>query len=320
MQRHILRILLWFCVITLGYSCQTAITNSTYSSDIAPIIYRSCSPCHRPNQVGHFNLLTYEDVRLNANKIVYTVTNRIMPPWPADPHYTEFVGQNVLSESEIAMIDTWVKNGCPVGDSLAIPRVPDFPSRSFIGIPDLQIPVKPIVLEGNSIDRFLLIKVPFELPQDTFLRAVEFVPGNTKVVHHVNGDMVRFDFDKKRNVYDGDWVTDIRHDSTIRDAYRQIGLLHDDGTYPTMVKSIVNYLPGVIAQHYPAGIGGWKVNRKNAFLMADLHYGPTEVETWDSSYINIFLCQENPRRPLQEFQMGTLGRFTYCASTGNSSR
>lgn len=307
MQRHILRILLWFCVITLGYSCQTAITNPTYSSDIAPIIYRSCSPCHRPNQVGHFNLLTYEDVRLNANKIVYTVTNRIMPPWPADPHYTEFVGQNVLSESEIAMIDTWVKNGCPVGDSLAIPRVPDFPSRSFIGIPDLQIPVKPIVLIGNSIDRFLLIKVPFELPQDTFLRAVEFVPGNTKVVHHVNGDMVRFDFDKKRNVYDGDWVTDIRHDSTIRDAYRQIGLLHDDGTYPTMVKSIVNYLPGVIAQHYPTGIGGWKVNRKNAFLMADLHYGPTEVETWDSSYINIFYAKENPRRPLQEFQMGTLG-------------
>jgi hypothetical protein len=194
-----------------------------------------------------------------------------------------------------------------VGDSLAIPRVPDFPSRSFIGIPDLQIPVKPIVLIGNSIDRFLLIKVPFELPQDTFLRAVEFVPGNTKVVHHVNGDMVRFDFDKKRNVYDGDWVTDIRHDSTIRDAYRQIGLLHDDGTYPTMVKSIVNYLPGVIAQHYPTGIGGWKVNRKNAFLMADLHYGPTEVETWDSSYINIFYAKENPRRPLQEFQMGTLG-------------
>lgn len=298
---------IFFFIGIIWYSCDTTNKNPTYSKDIAPIIYRSCSPCHRPNQVGHFNLLTYDDVRFNANKIVYTVTNRIMPPWPADPHYTEFVGQNILTETEIACIETWVANGCPLGDSASIPPVPEFPTRSFIGVPDMQIPVKPIALKGNSLDQFLLIKVPFELPQDSFLRAVEFVPGNTKVVHHVNGDMVRFEFDKKSNIYDGKWVTDVRHDSTIREAYRDIGLLHDDGSYPTMVKSIVNYLPGVIAQQYPPGIGGWKVNRKNAFLMADLHYGPSEIDTWDSSYINIFYAKEKPRRPLQEFQMGTLG-------------
>jgi hypothetical protein len=74
-----------------------------------------------------------------------------------------------------------------------------------------------------------------------------------------------------------------------------------------MVKSIVNYLPGVIAQQYPDGIGGWKVNRKNAFVLADLHYGPSEVDTWDSSYINIFYAKSTPKRPLKEFQMGTLG-------------
>ena len=294
-------------LLVLLDACQTAQRNPTYSADIAPIIYRSCSPCHRPNQVGHFNLLTYRDVVTNANKILYTVTNRIMPPWPADHQYTEFVGQNILSSKEIALIETWVKEGAPLGDSAKIPPIPTFPLRSFIGIPDLSIPVKPIALRGNQIDQFLLIKVPYELPQDTFLRAVEFVPGNTKVVHHVNGDMVRFDFGNKKNVYDGSLVSDMKLDSTIFSTYQKIGILHDDGSYPTMVKSIVNYLPGVIAQQYPDGIGGWKVNRKNAFLLADLHYGPSEVDTWDSSYINIFYAKTTPKRPLKEFQMGTLG-------------
>lgn len=291
----------------LWLGCKNYNESPTYSKDVAPIIYRSCAPCHRPKQVGHFNLLTYNEVRLNANKIAYTVRHRIMPPWPADPHYTQFIGQNVLTENEISLIEKWVELDCPIGDSTNIPPIPNYPLRSFIGIPDMQIQVKPVALQGNSKDRFLLIKVPFELPKDTFLRAVEFVPGNTKVVHHVNGDMVRFEFDKKQNVYDGQLIHDMKHDSTIRAAYKKIGLLHDDDSYPTMVKSIVNYLPGVIAQHYPDGIGGWKVSKKNAFLLADLHYGPSEIDTWDSSYINIFYAKAKPKRPLQEFQMGTLG-------------
>jgi hypothetical protein len=157
------------------------------------------------------------------------------------------------------------------------------------------------------VDQFLLIKVPFEIPQDTFMRAVEFVPGNTSVVHHVNGDMVRYDFEKKKNVFDGDLVSNMKLDSTIQIAYKKIGITQDDESYPTLAKSVVNYLPGVMAQQYPDGIGGWKLNRKNAFLLADLHYGPSEIDTWDSSYINIFFAKGPTKRPLQEFQMGTLG-------------
>lgn len=289
------------------FSCKNEVTNPTYSHDIAPIIYRSCSPCHRPNQIGHFNLLTYEDIQTNANKIQYTIVNKLMPPWPADHHYTSFVGENILSQKEIDMIDTWIKNKCPIGDSSAIPKLPSFPVGSMLGTPDLHIPVKPIQLFGDYADQFLVVKVPFELPKDSFISMVEFVPGNTKVVHHVNGDMVRFDFDKKKNIYDGSMVDNLVWDSTIRLTYKRIGLLHDDDTYPTLVRSVVNYLPGVVAQKYPEGIGGWKVNRKNAFLLADIHYGPTIDDVWDSSFINIFYAKSTPKRPLQEFQLGTLG-------------
>lgn len=279
----------------------------TFVSDIAPIIYKNCASCHRPNQIGHFNLITYQDVKTNANKIAYTTKNRLMPPWPADANYTHFVGEKILTEDEIACIDNWVKDGCPLGDSSKILPIPEFPDGSLLGTPDLHIPVKPIALKGDYSDRFLVVKVPFEIPKDTFVSLIEFVPGNTKVVHHVNGDLVKFDFDKKKNVYDGALVDNLVWDSTIRNVYKKIGLLHDDNTYPMLARSVVNYLPGVVAQKYPDGIGGWKVNRKSAFVLADIHYGPTVDDVWDSSYINIFYAKSIPKRPLQEFQLGTLG-------------
>ncbi|HNF71146.1 MAG TPA: hypothetical protein PLP34_01965, partial [Chitinophagaceae bacterium] len=276
-------------------------------TDIAPLVYQYCSPCHRPGMIGHFNLLRYQDVKINAQKIAYVVREHLMPPWPADPHYTHFRDEMVLNEEDKNLLLTWIQNGCPLGDSNSVPPPPVFAAHSYLGTPDVQIPLRPMALKGDYTDRFLLIKVPFELPSDTFLQLAEFVPGNTKVVHHVNGDMVRFDADKKQNLYDGDWVCDMVLDSTIGQAYKRIGILHDDGSYPTLMKSVVNYLPGVMAQPYPAGIGGWKLNKKNAFLLADLHYGPSANDTWDSSYINLFFAPSLPDRPVKEFQIGTLG-------------
>ena len=296
---------LWFCLVLSSCSFRSKPPN--YAQDIQPILARSCVSCHQPNQIGHFNLLTYQDARLNANKISYTVSNRIMPPWPADPHYTEFVGQMVLPANEIETIVDWVAAGCPPGDTSSIKPISLATNRSFLGVPDKTIAVPPSYFDSGQVDRFLLVKVPFELPSDTFLRAVEFVPGNTRLVHHVNGDMVRFDFDKKKYVADGTCVVPMVLDSTIRDAYQRVGVLHDDGSYPVLAKSVVNYLPGVLAQQYPEGIGGWKVNRKNAFLLADLHYGPADNAGADSSYINLFFAPKAPERPMREFQMGTLG-------------
>ena len=120
-------------------SCREKEAHPTFSHDIAPIIYRNCTPCHRPNQIGHFSLLTYSDVRLNANKILYTIQNRLMPPWPADPHYTSFVGEKVLTEKEIVLIETWMKQSCPIGDSNHISPPPIFPVGSMLGTPDVHL-------------------------------------------------------------------------------------------------------------------------------------------------------------------------------------
>jgi hypothetical protein len=35
----------------------------TYSKDVAPILYKNCTGCHRPGEIAPMSLLTYDDVR-----------------------------------------------------------------------------------------------------------------------------------------------------------------------------------------------------------------------------------------------------------------
>lgn len=280
----------------------------TYTEHVAPLLFQHCTVCHRPGEGAHFDLVNYEQARRYGSAMAFMVKERRMPPWPADPLYRSFVGQRVLTEREIALIDQWVKTGMERGPEEAMPEMPDYPQGSQLGTPDLRIPLEPIYLPANSPDQFYIMKVPFELPRDTFARVIEFVAGNRRVVHHVNGDMVRYAPGAKADVFEGERVVDMRNDSTVTQAYEALGLANDDGSYPLLQRSVVNYLPGVTGQWYPEGIGGYLLPQKGAFLLNDIHYGFTGSEAqWDSSYINIFYAKEPPRRPVREFQLGTLG-------------
>ncbi|HLO69747.1 MAG TPA: hypothetical protein VK167_02695 [Flavipsychrobacter sp.] len=282
--------------------------NVTYTEHIAPLMYKNCTGCHREGGGAHFNLVTYADAKKYGAASAFVMREHMMPPWPADPHYTEFVGQKVVSERDIRLVEKWVQDGMKEGPAEKMPKLPDYPKGSLIGTPDMRIPVEPYFLPANSSDKFLLVKIPFELPADTYASVVEFMPGNGNVVHHVNGDMVKYDFDKKKTVYVGKNIADMIEDSTIKIAFEKLGLPNDDGTYPTLQKSVVNYLPGTYGQRYPEGLGGYKLPRKGAFLLNDLHYGFTKDKAvWDSSYINIFFSKLPPSRPVREFQLGTIG-------------
>ena len=280
----------------------------TFTQHVAPILYKHCTNCHRPDGNAHFWLVSYSQVKPYAASIAYVCKERLMPPWPADPHYTHFVGEKTLTDKEINILQKWIADSITEGPKEALPPLPAFPAGSLVAKPDMRILVTPTFLKANGSDKFLLVKVPFELPADTFASLVEFVPGRSHIVHHVNGDMVKYDEGKKGNVFAGQMIVDMVLDSTIMQAFNKLGLPNDDGSYPVLQKSVVNYLPGAIGQMYPAGIGGYKLKRKGVFLLNDLHYGFTGKDSvLDSSYINIFFSPKAPERPLQEFQLGTLG-------------
>ena len=181
---------------TLVVSCgeeQGVPDKVNFSEHVAPLLFQNCTYCHRTGGSAHFALENYQQAKAYASAIAFVTKERMMPPWPADPHYTEFAGQRVLTEKEIEIFQRWVKQGSPEGPQDKLPPLPDYPSGSMIGIPDIRLPVPPVTLPANSSDRFLLVKVPFELPANSYASVIEFVPGHNNVVHHVNGDMVIYE-------------------------------------------------------------------------------------------------------------------------------
>ena len=87
----------------------------TFANDIAPILQKNCLPCHREQGAAPFSLASYGAVKKSAKTIAKVTQKRIMPPWPADPSYSHFVGEKVLSDRDIAIIQKWVKQGAVEG-------------------------------------------------------------------------------------------------------------------------------------------------------------------------------------------------------------
>lgn len=294
-----------FLLCAIGISSCKPETQRTFAGDVAPIIYEHCSNCHHPGTAAPFSLLTYNDVAKRSLTIKAVVDKRLMPPWPADPEYSHFCDENFLSGEEIKIIKEWADQGSAAGDLTNAPRAPEFPSGSLIGKPDLQLHIKSFPVRGDHTDQFLVMKIPLDLPHDTFIRAIEFVPGS-KYVHHVNGHLISFENGNKKNVFEGEFVLDTKNE-TREDVLRKMQLLNDDGSNPRVELSATNYLPGVFGTIYPEGIGGFFTSQKNLIYLNDIHYGPSPEDVGDSSYVNIFFGKTPPKRPTKEIQLGTLG-------------
>jgi hypothetical protein len=281
-----------------------------FNQHVGQIIYKNCAPCHRKGQSGPFELTSYELVKRKAAQIKFVTQTRYMPPWPADPAYSHFSGERVLSEEQLALIKKWVEQGCIEGVKYDAPKLPAFYEGSFFGKPDLVIkPIKPIPIKGNGTDAFVLVKFPYELPADTLVDFIEFVPHNKKLVHHVNGHTLAYDASRPVNYLSGEAYYGDTNGS-YEEVFKKMGIPYTDNkqpSLPVLTPNTVYYLPGYTPPVYPKSIGGYPLSKKGVFLMKSIHYGPSAKDTVDSSYINVFFRKEKIERPFIETQMGTFG-------------
>ena len=157
----------------------------TFTETIAPIVYGNCVTCHRPGEAAPFSLISYEDVAKRGALIAKVTAARYMPPWHAAHGYGEFADERRLTDSQIAAIGEWVKQGMPRGDDSKTPRLPQFADGWHLGKPDLVLEMP----AGYSVpsagpDQFRNFVIPTRLTEDKWVRAIEFRPSARKVVHH----------------------------------------------------------------------------------------------------------------------------------------
>lgn len=166
----------------------------TFSKDVAPIIFNKCTPCHRPGQTGPFNFLNYADVRKRTKQIAEVTARRYMPPWLPEPGVNVFVGERVLSAQELALLQKWIADGAPEGNPSDLPALPKWTEGWQLGQPDLVVEMpQPYTLPADGKDIYRNFVIPIPLDRTRFVKGVEFLPGNSKVVHHafINTDETR---------------------------------------------------------------------------------------------------------------------------------
>lgn len=244
----------------------------TFTRDVAPIIHRSCSGCHRPDEVAPMSLMTYAEVRPWARSIRNRVASREMPPWHLDRRIgiQQFKNDPSLTDAEIATIVDWVDAGAPRGNPADMPPLPTWGSADDwqIGEPDLIVRYPSYLVPAAGPDLFGYLYADFDLEEDRYIRAIQTKPADKRarlVVHHTNafaiapGDttegveserhLVEYASGKQAEVYPEDSGVLLQAGSRTRLSYHlhsvgedvdtvvELGIvLHPEGTVPDHVR------------------------------------------------------------------------------------
>ena len=182
----ILLFLIGLLLVSQGKKLEDSTTKSiTFTKDIAPILNRNCVACHRPANIAPMSLRTYEEARPWAELMREKVLSREMPPWHAAPGKIEFSNERRLNDEEIKKLVAWVDQGAVEGDPKHLPEPPGFSEAWQIGEPDAVFTMdQAYILEADLTDHYVYFRLPTNFKEDRWVQAVEFRPGNRKVVHH----------------------------------------------------------------------------------------------------------------------------------------
>jgi len=163
----------------------------TFTKDVAPILYKSCIRCHRPEELAPMSLLTYNDARPWAQSIKNRVSKREMPPWFLDKTIgiQKYKNDPSLSDEEIATIVKWADTGAQQGNPADMPKMPEAETLSTwrIGTPDVIVHYPAYKMPATGPDLYGNLEAPFGTTEDRYIKAIQsrvVDGGSRKVVHH----------------------------------------------------------------------------------------------------------------------------------------
>jgi tetratricopeptide (TPR) repeat protein len=234
----------------------------TFTKDVAPIVWARCATCHRPGEIGPFSLITYDDVRRHATQIAAVTARGVMPPWKPLPGKGEFQNERRLAASELETLQQWIAAGAPEGEARDLPGGFAPPAQSSpgwqLGTPDLVVAMpEPYAVPADGADVFRTFVIPIPSGPARYVRALEFHPGNPRVVHHAN---LGVDRTRSSRLLDA------------RDAEPgYAGGMERDARYPE--GQLLGWTPGQAAHAVPDGTQ-WRLEPASD-LVVQLHLQPT---------------------------------------------
>jgi len=146
----------------------------TFTKDVAPILYKNCTTCHRDGEIGPMPLVTYEDARPYAGDMRDQVMAGHMPPWHAEPSMSgKFLNERRLSYDDKQTIARWASGGAPRGDMKDLPKLPEFPAGWTIGTPDVVFPMpEAFEVPAAGTIEYQYFEVPTNFTEDKWVQAI----------------------------------------------------------------------------------------------------------------------------------------------------
>jgi hypothetical protein len=175
------------CSISLPGRTQRAThAQISYAKEIAPLLMDKCVACHRDGGIGPWQMSRYEMIKGFAPMIREVVRTRRMPPWHADPHYSSFSNDRGLSTAQAQKLVHWIEAGAPrgTGPDPLLSQKKDWPEWS-LGAPDLVVELPPFTTPKTGTIPYRMVNVASPLDRDVWVRAVDFLPGQRAVLHHI---------------------------------------------------------------------------------------------------------------------------------------
>lgn len=245
-----------------------------YARDIAPILAKSCVPCHSEGNIGPFTMASHRQVKGWSEMIRETIMTKRMPPWHADPHYNAFSNDTSLSVEETRTLVAWIDAGAPAGDGEdplpAIAEQNAADSEWKLGQPDLVVEMPSAeVIPATGVFDYRYQHVPVEIDEDKWVSGVEYVPGNREVLHHA--------------------IIFVKYPDHL--AHMQPEWHGGAGGY------YAAYVPGKIPMMYPANAGQFLP--KGSTVVFQLHYTATGKEETDQSKLGIHFHDAKPELPIE---------------------
>jgi predicted Zn finger-like uncharacterized protein len=248
-------------------------SQTSFYRDVLPILQDRCQQCHRAGDIGPFALHDYAACSNWGETIKEAVTERRMPPWPADPAHGDFTNELRLPDAELATLVKWVDEGCPEGNSADQPAPKEFIDGWNIGTPDREFVMeKPFEVPATGVVDYQHFVISPVFAKDVWVQAVECKYGDRSVVHHMLA-LLHFPKDEKRS-QDG-----------LRNGYFAAGA------------------PGSNYLVFPPGHA--KRIPKGAQLVLQMHYTPNGTATKDQSRLGVILAEEPVEYEVQTYAIGT---------------
>ncbi|MXY25112.1 MAG: hypothetical protein F4Y45_11390 [Acidobacteria bacterium] len=261
----------------------------TFARDVAPILFEHCASCHRPGDIAPMALLSYEEVRPWARSIRDKVVSREMPPWHAGPDGVAIRNVRALSREAIDTVAAWVDAGAPRGNPGDLPPLPVFTTNEWhhpSGRPPDIILDLPVVMEIPAVGEVpyynIYSKIPFE--EDVFAEAVEMLPGNRSVVHHMSAHVTSLP--EGTELRDGVPYLDGR--PLTDDAIRAAGA-RESNVLGAGAAKLICFVPGRGFEMFHDGVA--KRVPGGQYLRWSLHYNVTGRPETDHSRIGIWTAK-----------------------------